>query len=136
MVFAVSGAERSMKVLAYIGTSLALLVLLALAPGSPVRSQEKVKYTIKDVMEKAHKNKLFEKVGKGMATEIEKKELVELYTALPLNKPPKGGEKAWKEKTTKMLELARGALKDDKEAGARLLKEAGACNPCHKSFRD
>ncbi|MEX2176916.1 MAG: hypothetical protein WD872_21290, partial [Pirellulaceae bacterium] len=59
----------------------------------------KPKHTIKDVMKLAHKGGLMKKVVEGKASDEEKTKLVELYVALAGNKPPKGDEAAWKEKT-------------------------------------
>jgi hypothetical protein len=124
-----------MKKLAFVGIGLALLMVLALATNSAGALQEKPKYAIKEVMREAHKTGLYKKVGEGKASDAEEKQLVEYYTALTQNTPPKGDLKAWRDKTTKMLELAKGVAKDDKEAGAKLVKEVN-CKACHAMFRD
>jgi hypothetical protein len=123
-----------MKTLVCLGAGLALLLVLALSTDSSGAAQDKAKFTIAEVMAKAHKSGLMKKVAEGKADDGEKKELVELYTALSANKPPKGDEKAWKEKTDKMLALAKECQKGDKDAGAKLLKEAN-CGACHKAFK-
>ena len=124
-----------MKKLIGVGVGLAFLMVLALAANtSSAAAQDKAKFTIAEVMQKAHKSGLWKKVGEGTATAAEKKELVELYTALTLNKPPKGEEKAWKEQTEKMLTLAKECAKDDKDAPAKLLKTVN-CGACHKMFK-
>jgi hypothetical protein len=124
-----------MKKLACAVAVLAFLTVLVLAAGSSGAAQgNKPKYDISEVMEKAHESKLFEKVGKGEASAAEKKQLVEYYTALTQNKPPKGDPKAWKTKTEKMLDLAKKAEKGDKDAAAGLLKEVN-CKACHGAFK-
>jgi hypothetical protein len=124
-----------MKKLALVVAGLALLAVLALTTDSSGAAQDKPKFTIGEVMQKAHKSGLWKKVAEGKGSDAEEKQLVEFYTALPLNKPPKGDEKDWKAKTTKMLDLAKKIEKGDKDAGAALLKEVN-CGACHKAFRN
>ncbi|CAN5188017.1 hypothetical protein BH10PLA2_BH10PLA2_07230 [soil metagenome] len=92
------------------------------------------KYSIKDVMNQGHKNGLWKKVAQGKATADEKKKLVDLYTALTKDTPPKGDKEAWKKQTEAMLEAAKASLKDDKEGEAKLLKLVN-CASCHKVFK-
>ena len=100
--------------------------------GLSSRAQEtKAKYTIKEVMKVAHaKGKLRDKVTGGMASDEEKKQLVEYYEALAANKPPKGDDASWKEKTAELLAAA-------KEAAAGNLDKLKAvnCGACHKAHK-
>lgn len=84
--------------------------------------------TIKEVMKKAMKGGLCGKVASGKANEDEKKELIALFTDLGKNKPPKGDETAWKEKTKALLDAAKA---DDGKA----LKKAANCKACHDVFK-
>jgi len=93
-------------------------------------AQEDKKVTIKDVMKTAHKGGLMAKVAKGEANADEKKQLVELYTALAANKPPKGEEASWKEKTAALLAAAKEAAEGKEGAGAKL-RAAANCMACH-----
>ena len=70
------------------------VIALLLVPTLTLLQQEeaKPKYTIKQVMKKAHKDKLIKKVVKGEASQDEKMMLLDLYLSLPENKPPKGDE--------------------------------------------
>jgi surface antigen len=86
------------------------------------------KYKIKEVMAKAMKGGLCGKVAKGEASAEEKKELIELFTALAANKPPKGEEASWKEKTEALLKAAKA---DDGKA----LKKAANCAGCHAAHK-
>ena len=87
---------------------------------------DKPKYTISDVMKKGHTPKgLLKKVIAGNATKEEKETLIEMYVALGKNKPPKGEEESWKEKSDALLKAA----KDDDVAA---LKTASDCSACHK----
>jgi hypothetical protein len=94
---------------------------------------KKPKYTIKEVMKKAHgpKDGLLKKVQAGKASKEELTELLAMYQALELNKPPKGDEAEWKKRTEALVKAANAAVKNDKSA-AKLLKEATNCASCHK----
>jgi len=92
---------------------------------------DKPKFTIKEIMEKAHKSKLCGKVADGKASKEEKDSLVEMYIALGKNKPPKGEADSWKEKTTKLVDAAKECVKDEKVGGPQL-KKAVDCAACHK----
>jgi predicted RecA/RadA family phage recombinase len=122
-----------------------LLTLAALAVGLlaglvAVRADDppKPKYTIKEIMGKANAgdNALAKKVISGDAEQADKDKLVELYTALTLNMPPKGDADSWKEKTAVLLEAAKAAA--DKDGSPDKLKSAlapancGACHAVHK----
>lgn len=124
-----------MKKLVCAGVGLAFLMVLALAANtSSAAAQDKAKFTIAEVMQKAHKSGLWKKVAEGKASDAEKKDLVELYTALTLDKPPKGDLKKWKEATEKLLTLAKECAKGDKDAPGKLLKAVN-CGACHKEFK-
>ena len=92
--------------------------------------KKKPKYTIKEVMKKAHgpKDGLLKKVQSGKASKEELKERLEMYQALELNKPPKGEDAEWKKRTELLVKAANAAVKNDKEA-AKLLKEAPTLAP-------
>jgi hypothetical protein len=122
-------------------TSAALLVVFAFGSALLLRAgvaqekeDDKPKYTIKQVMEKAHKNKLLNKVAEGKATEEEVKELVDLYRALGKNQPPKGEAEAWKKKTVALLKAAEEVAEGKEGAGERLTKAANCAN-CHKEHK-
>ena len=96
--------------------------------------KKKPKYTIKEVMAKAHKSGLFKKVAAGEATDEEKKELLELYVALAENEPPQGDLEGWKAHTKVLVAAAQAAVDDDEEAGDQILKGAN-CARCHKVYQ-
>ncbi|MEX2138129.1 MAG: hypothetical protein WD894_02625 [Pirellulales bacterium] len=99
--------------------------------------KKKPKYTIKEVMKKAHgpKDAILKKYDRGEATKEELKELVAMYKALEVNKPPKGEEAAWKKRTKALVEAANAAVEEKKDAKA-LLKKASDCASCHKAFKE
>lgn len=96
-------------------------------------AQDKAKYTIKDVMKKAHKEGLLKSVASGKASKEDKEMLIELYTALGQNKPPKGDAASWKDKTEALVSAAKEAAKDAK-AGAKVQKAAN-CMGCHSAHK-
>jgi hypothetical protein len=94
---------------------------------------DKPKFTIKEVMAKAHKGKpaLCGKVAGGKASKEEKEELVQYYIALTKNKPPKGDAGSWKEKTEALVAAAKACLADEKDGPAKLQKAVN-CKGCHE----
>jgi hypothetical protein len=98
---------------------------------------DKPKYDIETIMDKAHgekNDKLLKKVLDGKADADEKKELLELYTELGKNKPPKGGDKSWKDKTTALVDATKEVV-DGKDKGIGDLKKASMCAGCHKAHK-
>ena len=108
---------------------------VAVSLTSGAGEDEKPKFTTKQVMKGAHaKGKLKDKVVAGTASAEEKKQLVEMYTALAANKPPKGEEASWKEKTAALLAAAKDAEAGKDGAGAALGKAAN-CMACHSAHK-
>ena len=105
------------------------IVTLAISwmAGVSVAEDEKPKMTIKEAM-KLHKDKLNTKFAEGKASKEEKEKLIEAYTAMGKNKPPKGDEKAWKEKCEALVKAVKA---DDKEAFAK----AVSCKACHDAHK-
>jgi len=97
--------------------------------------KKKPKYTIKEVMKKAHaaKDSILNKIKAGKETKEDLKELVVLYESLAQNKPPKGDLKDWEKRTTAMVKAAKAAEKDPKEAKA--LVKLVNCAECHKEHK-
>jgi hypothetical protein len=95
-------------------------------------ADDKPKYDIETIMEKAHDedNGILKKVVAGKADDKEKKTLLELYTELGKNKPPKGDAKSWKTKTSALVVAAK-EVADGKEDGIAHLKKAASCKDCH-----
>jgi hypothetical protein len=104
------------------------------------KDSEDPKYTIKQVMKMAHGKAdkstptLAEKVLTGKASKDEQTKLLELYTALAANKPPKGDPDAWKEKATAITTAIKDVIdaKDDADVN---LRKAMNCRGCHTSHR-
>ena len=89
------------------------------------KKDAKPKHSVKDVMKKCMKGGLCKKVAGGQASDEEKQLLVEMFTSLAANKPPRGNAKSWKAKTTALLKAAKSG---DNAA----LKKAANCAACHK----
>lgn len=123
---------RTLKIIVAPVLILGLVIGLAV-----VRAAEDApKYTIKEVMKMAHhgQNSLAKKVASGKATKEEDKKLVQLYTALAANKPPRGDINVWKEKTGALVDAAKG-VEDGKAGATKHLATAMNCGACHKIFK-
>jgi hypothetical protein len=94
---------------------------------------EKPKYSIEEIMDKAHKgkNSLLKKVVTGKADGDQKKELLGLYQDLAKNKPEKGSQDDWKKRTTAMVGAAKDVV-DDKPGAAGKLGKTVNCKGCHE----
>jgi cytochrome c553 len=116
--------------------TLALAATLVVLWSSGASFSADPKYTIKEVMKLAHVGKpaLCAKAVQGKATDDEKKQLLELYEALAANKPPRGDEKAWEERTKALVEAAKALVANDKDAIAKY-KKALNCAGCHKEHK-
>jgi hypothetical protein len=111
-----------------LGFGLVALGLVVVAGLGARAADEKPKYTISEVMVKAHKEGLLKKVTSGKASDAEKKQLCEMYEALAANKPPKGDASSWKDKTSAIVAACK---KDDAKALAKATN-CGACHSVHK----
>lgn len=116
----------------------ALAMLAALGVGFAVAraaDEDKPKHTIKEVMKKAHTpdGGLLKKIVSGNGTKEDAEQLVELYTALGQNKPPKGEPGSWQEKTA-LLQAAKDVVAD-KEGSKAGLEKAANCGNCHKEHK-
>jgi hypothetical protein len=101
----------------------AMVVLVA------ANAQDTPKYTVKQVMQKAmKKGGLVDKVKGGTATEGEKKDLVDMFTAMHEAMPKKGDPDNWKKMTDALVAAA-------KSGDAKALGVAANCAVCHKEFK-
>jgi mono/diheme cytochrome c family protein len=108
---------------------------LALTVVTTAEEAAKPKYTIKQVMKAGHaKGALKDKVAQGKATDEEKVALIAYYEALAANKPKKGSEESWKEKTTALIAAAKEAAEGKEGAGEKLMA-ASNCMACHKEHK-
>jgi hypothetical protein len=125
-----------MKTCKVLALALLTLGLAAATAVAVLKADDKPKYTIKEVMKKAHDGDatLKDKVISGKASKDEKQLLLDLYTALSLNKAPKGDEKDWKDRTTAIVVAAKDVV-DDKDGAVDKLKMAVSCKACHMLYK-
>jgi hypothetical protein len=111
----------------------ALAVTIVVADGGTSSAQQdSPKYTIKDVMKKAHgKTGLLNKVKSEKASDAEAKELLEMYVALSKNKPPQGDADSWKKKTDALVDGAKLYVDGKKDDAVTKLNGAANCKGCH-----
>ncbi len=105
---------------------------VSIAGLSQARLEDEI--TIKDVMKAAMKGGLNKTAAEGKASDDQKKELLELYTALHEAKPPKGDEESWKDKTGALKNAAQD-LVDGKAGAGDALKKAANCKACHDTHK-
>ena len=123
---------RSLKLVAVAVLCLSLVGLTGVF--STAQDKGAPKYSTKDVMKEAMKGGLCKTVASGKGTKEEAAKLVELFTALGANKPPKGEADSWKEKTGALVAAAKGVAAGDKGAAAKLGKAAN-CKACHDAHK-
>jgi hypothetical protein len=117
----------------------AALLALAVVVADRAAADDKAKYEIHEIMEKAHeggKDSLRAKVLAGRASKEELSQLVELYVELGKGTPPRGTKEAWKKKTDAVIAAVK-KVKDnpaDRAAGQTLAK-ATTCMACHKEHK-
>jgi len=119
-------------------SAVCLILGVAIVAGNSATSAEQggdPKYTIKDVMQKAHKGTLLKKVTGGKATDAEAKELLEMYQSMAKNKAPKGDEASWKTKTEALVDGAKLYVDGKKDEGITKLNAASKCADCHKAHK-
>lgn len=117
--------------------AVAAMALSALAGiGVLAADSAKPKYTVEEVMEKAHDRStgLLGKVIDGKATEKDKKDLVEMYVSLAQFKPSRGEAASWKKKTEALVAAAKDTVAG-KEGATKKLKAASSCSGCHKDHK-
>jgi cytochrome c553 len=110
------------------------LVVVALSSGAVLGFSAATlgpKHNIKEVMKEAHKDKLVNKVQDGQATKEEKEKLLGLYISLYDNKPTKGDQASWNDKSGALVVAAAKALLGQ-DGAADALKNAANCGACHK----
>jgi hypothetical protein len=92
------------------------------------------KFTIKEVMQKAHsggKKSLLFRIAAGMGEKKDAEQLLEMYNSLSKSESPKGEAKDWKERTDKMVAAAKDVVAGKDGSGAALQKSVN-CAGCHK----
>ncbi len=113
----------------------AVLTVCLLAGSQQAGEKGKAKYEISEVMQKAHKKGgLLFRVSAGKGDKADAEKLLEMYTELAKNKPPRGDAQSWKRFTDGLVAAAKVAVKGGADAGAKLRKAAN-CMACHKAHK-
>lgn len=94
----------------------------------------KPKYTIKQVMEDAHKAGLLKKVLAGEASQEDKLNLLDHYVSLTENEPPRGDVEDWQEKVNAVV-VAAAKVTVGRDDGTALLKKVTNCVACHREHK-
>ncbi len=122
-----------------------LVVAAGVVTGTPLCAADKPaagdapKYTIEEVMEKAHKGKeksMFSRVVAGKGSDEDKKLLVEYYQAMTANKPPKGDPAAWTKRNEAILTAAKQVQSSGDQKNLTALKNAANCKQCHDLHKE
>lgn len=97
---------------------------------------KKPKHSIEDIMKAINKgdDNVCKRVAQGKASKEDVAKLVEYYQDLPLNKPPKGDQKSWDEKTAALVKAVQGVKAGAPDAAAKF-KEAVNCKACHSAHK-
>jgi hypothetical protein len=113
----------------------AVLTVCLLTGSHEAGEKGKPKYEISEVMQKAHKKGgLLFKVAAGKGDKEDAEKLLDLYTELAKNKPPKGDPKSWKRFTDGLVAAAKVAVKGGADSGKQLRKAAN-CMGCHSAHK-
>ena len=116
-------------------TAAAIAILGSVAFSLALAADEATpKYTIKEVMKKAHKDGLLKKVAGGQGTKADAEELLDLYKALGPNKPPKGDPESWKAKTVALVEAAQEVVERQSSARTSGWRKPPTAE-CHKAHK-
>ena len=112
----------------------AMLAVASLGAMRVVADDAEEEVTIKVVMKQAMKDGLCKKVasGKGEAGDAEK--LVELFTAMSKQDPPKGGADSWQAKCDALIAAAKDCA-EGKEGATAALGAAANCKACHGAHK-
>lgn len=100
-------------------------------PAALAEDAPKPKFTTAEVMKKGMKEQLWRKAAEGTADQQQKTVLVEMFTALKQNKPPRGDEKSWQAKTDALIAAAKAVAAGEDKAGEKLTAAVN-CSGCHK----
>jgi hypothetical protein len=129
-----------MRTVKYFAMAVMAMGLLASLSMFQAADTDKPKYTIEEVMEKAHKGgpkSLLGKVKSGKADEKQKKELLEYYEDLAKNPAPKsdkGSPADWKKRTGALVVATKDMIAA-KPGAANTLTKASNCMGCHQIYK-
>ncbi len=93
-------------------------------------------FSIPQVMQLAHENKLYRKLYKVPLDSEVAKRLTVLYEGLPAQSPPVGSPESWQKRSTALRDAAMAIINDSDaneldKTKLRALQKAVNCNNCH-----
>ena len=118
-------------------TSLAAAVLNGLAATPALHAVDaEPKYSTKDIMKALNKGdeNVGKKVTRGQGTAEDFAKLVDYYSALPANKPPRGDQSSWDAKTAALVKASK-SLKAGEPGALAAYKAAANCKACHTEHK-
>jgi len=112
------------------------VVVLGLVGCDAFQAAEKPRYSIKTVMKLANDKEynLADRVMKGKASPEEQAKLLEWYSTLGANKPPRGDAESWRKKTTAITTSLQAVI-DGKDGAEKDFNKAMNCKACHDAHR-
>lgn len=91
-------------------------------------------FTIAQVMQEAHDNKLYRSLFKTPVDSAVAERLTLLYASLPLQTPPEGEDESWQQRSTALVTAAQMVIDGDPK-GAAAIRKAVNCNSCHSRHK-
>lgn len=124
--------RKSIAAIALATTGLATFAVIAPMGSAAKADVATTQPTIKQIMDKTNKgpDSLFKKVMAGKADASQKQALLELYSGLSADDPPKGDKSDWLDRTAALTKAAQ-AVVDDAPGAVPALKKAADCKGCH-----
>jgi len=128
-----------MRTMKYFAMAVLTMGLVAGLSYYNAADEGKAKYSIEEVMEKAHKGKgsLVNQVKSGKASAEQKKQLLSYYEELAKNPAPKtekGTPADWKKRTGALVKAAKDVVAE-KEGATTSLAKAANCMSCHNVYK-
>ncbi|MEL6106067.1 MAG: hypothetical protein AAFU85_08525 [Planctomycetota bacterium] len=100
----------------------------------PEPDGEDGKYSVAQVMQLAHKSRLYRELFRVPVDPNVAERLTLLYSGLPSQSPPEGDDDSWIERSTALVESAEKIIAGDAES-IPAFKKAVNCNSCHNRHR-
>ncbi|MDB5290540.1 MAG: hypothetical protein JWL69_1781 [Phycisphaerales bacterium] len=124
-------SRRFKRLCAGLGLGISLIALAGAG------DDDKPKFTVKEVMEKAHKGKtsLAKKATDGKATKEELTQLLEYYQSMAMQKPEKGDLADWKKRSDALVSSTQKMI-DGEKSGIAAYKKAVDCKACHTLHKE
>ena len=100
----------------------------------PEPEGEDGQFSISQVMELAHENKLYKQLMKDSFPPEVGQRLITLYTALPTQSSPEGDDEDWQTRSVALRDSAQ-MIVDGNPDGVAALRRAVNCSSCHSRHK-